>query len=94
MPVVTYSLWRLGLFAVSLALLVWAGMGSWLAVLLAAFVAWALSYVLLGRQRQEAAQFVERRAVARSARAGGPAPDDADIEDAALDAAEREQGAS
>ncbi len=88
----TYTLWRLGLFAAALALLVWVGMGSWLAIVFAAVIAWALSYVLLGSQRDAAARHLARRAEARAARSGPAAPGDADVEDAALDAAERERG--
>lgn len=86
-PVVTYTLWRLGLFAVTLAVLVWVGMGSWLAIVVAAVIAWALSYVLLGRQRDAAALHLAQRATP-----GRSAPADAEVEDAALDAAERERG--
>ncbi|WP_066582277.1 DUF4229 domain-containing protein [Cellulomonas timonensis] len=92
MPVVTYTLWRLGLFAAALALLVWVGMGSWLAIVVAAIIAWALSYVLMGNQRDAAALHLAKRAEARAARSGSSAPRDADVEDAALDAAERERG--
>ncbi|MFI2754435.1 DUF4229 domain-containing protein [Cellulomonas sp. P22] len=94
MPVVTYSLWRFGLFAVSLALLVWAGMGSWLAVVVAALIAWALSYVLLGKHRDAAALHLAHRAQARAERSGMSAreKEDADVEDAVLDAAEGEPG--
>ena len=41
MPLVTYSLLRLGLFALALVGLWLAGMGSWLLVVVAALVAWA-----------------------------------------------------
>jgi len=50
-----YSLLRLGLFVLALLGLWAAGMGSWLLVVVAALVAWALSYVLLGRWRTDAA---------------------------------------
>lgn len=65
MPIVTYSLLRLGLFAAALLALWFAGMGGWLLVLVAAVVAWALSYVFLGRQRTAAAVWIaERRGAA------------------------------
>ena len=89
MPLVTYSVLRLGLLAACLAALVLAGMGSWLAVLVAAFLAWGLSYVLLAGPRDRAATWLATRAQARAARRGLTAHqrEDADIEDAATDAA-------
>ena len=91
MPLLTYSLLRLGLFAVCFAGLLLAGMGSWLAVLLAAFLAWGLSYVLLAKPRDAAALFIAERAERARARGGRPglsahAQEDADAEDAAVDA--------
>ena len=54
MPVIIYSVLRLGLFAAALVGLWLAGMGGWLLVLVAALVAWALSYAVLGSRRDAA----------------------------------------
>lgn len=87
MPVVTYSILRLALFGACLLGLVWAGMGSWLAVIVAAFGAWALSYVLLAGPRDRAAIWLADRAAARGdrPRLSRRAAEDAAAEDAALD---------
>ena len=94
MPLVTYSLLRLGLFALALVGLWLAGMGSWLLVVVAALVAWALSYVLLGRWRTAAATWRAERAAARGT---GPRFSDrvtaeAEAEDAEADAAGSRDG--
>ncbi len=88
MPVVKYSVLRLGLFALCLVLLLWAGMGSWLAVVVAAFGAWGLSYVLLAGPRDGAAIWLAERAAARGdrPRLSRRAQEDAEFEDAAVDA--------
>ena len=57
-PVITYSLLRLGLFGAALVVLWLVGMGGWLLVLVAVVIAFALSYVLLGRQRDAAARWL------------------------------------
>lgn len=86
MPLLVYSLLRLALFAVVTALLWWAGMRSWVAPLLGAFLAFGLSYVLLAGPRDAAALHLARRAEERRAgRTSGRAADDAAAEDAALD---------
>lgn len=85
MPVVVFSLMRLALFAVCFVALWWIGMRSWLAAIVAAFLAWGLSYVLLTRQRDAAARHIAAR-VER----GRPPDEDALVEDAADDAARRE----
>lgn len=89
-PVVIYSLLRLGLFAAALIGLWAVGMGGWLLVLVAAVVAWALSYVLLGGPRTAAATWIaQRRGGADRATPrpwfGVGASADAAIEDAADD---------
>ncbi|MGY4645463.1 DUF4229 domain-containing protein [Cellulomonas sp. URHB0016] len=96
MPLVTYSVLRLALFAVCLGLLWWAGMRSWLVVVVAALVAWGLSYVLLRGPRDAAARQLadraeRRRALAGRERFGGRAQEDADLEDA-VDEASRQDG--
>ncbi|MBD7920050.1 DUF4229 domain-containing protein [Cellulomonas sp. Sa3CUA2] len=87
MPVVVYSLLRAALFLAATGLLWWAGMRSWLAPVLAAVIAWGLSYVLLPRQRDAAAVHLAERAEQRRARGGlgARAREDAAAEDAAAD---------
>lgn len=92
MPVVVYSVLRLALLAVSWLLLTWAGLNPLVALLVAAFVAWGLSYAALGGPRDAAARYLADRAAARAAHHGRPvlsahARQDADVEDAAVDAA-------
>lgn len=85
---VVYSLLRLGLLAAALVALWAVGLGGWLLVVVAAVVAWALSYVLLGGPRDRAALWVAERARARRS---GPrftpgVESDAAAEDAEADA--------
>ncbi|MBU4214697.1 MAG: DUF4229 domain-containing protein [Actinobacteria bacterium] len=100
MAVLRYSVLRLALFAVALLALLWLGMNPWLSPLLAAFIAWGLSYVLLPGPRDAAALEIARRAQARRERRGrteltGRAREDADLEDAADEAvrAAQDEGA-
>ena len=85
MPVVVFSLLRLALFAACFALLWWAGMRSWLTPVVAAFLAWGVSYVLLSGPRDAAARYLADRAQRTR-----PSEDDASFEDAADDAARRD----
>lgn len=92
MPVVVYSVLRVALLVLSWVLLTWAGLHPLAALLVAAFVAWGLSYVALGGPRDAAARYLAERAAVRAAHAGRPvlsphAREDADVEDAAVDAA-------
>lgn len=92
MPVVVYSVLRLALLAGSWLLLTWAGLHPLVALLVAAFVAWGLSYAALGGPRDAAARYLADRAAERAAHAGRPvlsahAQEDAAVEDAAVDAA-------
>lgn len=82
----TYSLLRFGLFAGALIALWAAGMGGWLLVVVAAVVAWALSYVLLGGPRTAAATWIAERREGGRPRFGTGADADAAAEDAADDA--------
>ncbi len=83
MPVVTYSLLRLAVFVLALVGLWLAGMGGWLLVVVGAVVAAALSYVLFGRQRAAAAQWLaDRRERPRFSRG---VEEDAAAEDAIAD---------
>lgn len=92
MRLAVYSLLRLGLFAVCLGVLFLVGMRSWLLVVLAALLAWGLSYVLLGRWRDAAANQLAEAAERRKALGGkaeltGKAREEAELEDAADEAA-------
>ncbi|KQY47159.1 DUF4229 domain-containing protein [Cellulomonas sp. Root137] len=91
MPFVVYSVLRLALFGACLGLLWWAGLRSWLVVIVAAFLAWGLSYVLLSGPRDAAARQLAERAERRRAAGdktvlGRRAQEDADVEDAADEA--------
>lgn len=85
MPVVTYSLLRLGVFVLALVGLWFAGMGSWLLVVVAAVVAAALSYVLFGKQRVAAAQWIADRRAPGAPRFSRAVEEDAAAEDAIAD---------
>ena len=93
MPFVVYSVLRLALFGACLGLLWWAGLRSWLVVVVAAFLAWGLSYVLLAGPRDAAARAGWPSAPSAGARRadrtvlGRRAQEDADVEDAADEAA-------
>ncbi len=88
----TYSALRIGLLAACFALGYWAGLRTWLLLVVATLVAWGLSYVLLGGPRDAAARYladrVERPGGGRGDRARA-AEADAAFEDAAVDDAER-----
>ena len=85
MPVISYSVARLGLFALALVGLWLAGMGGWLLVLVAALVAWAVSYALLGARRDAAALWIAGRRGAERPRFGAAVEADAAAEDAAAE---------
>lgn len=89
-PVVTYTLLRLVLFAAATAGIWWAGMHSWLAPVAGLVIGWLLSYVLLGKQRERAAAFVQERSERRGSRAPTATEKDAELEDAIDEAARRE----
>jgi hypothetical protein len=93
-PVVTYSLLRLALFAACLAVLVLAGTGWLFGVILAAVLAGLLSYLLLKGPRDRAALWLQARSEARGdrPRLSRRAAQDAAEEDAAVDAAGEEPG--
>lgn len=91
-PAVVYSLMRLALFVVCLYVFVLIGAGPALAVVLAAVVSMALSYVLLRRQRDavaaQLAERIERRLASRKATGtGDEAHEDAAVDGAAVDGA-------
>ncbi|WP_024286869.1 DUF4229 domain-containing protein [Cellulomonas sp. KRMCY2] len=65
MRLIVYSVLRLGLFGMALLGLWAVGMGGWLLVVVAAFVAWALSYLVLAGPRDAAALWLAERAEGR-----------------------------
>jgi membrane protein implicated in regulation of membrane protease activity len=86
-PVVIYSLLRLGLLAAAVGALWLVGLRDWLLVLVAIVVALLLSYALLRPQRDAAARWLAERAERRrepSRFAAGVAQDAAE-EDAEAD---------
>lgn len=95
MPLLIYSLLRLGLFVLALVGLWFAGMGSWLLVVVAVIVSAALSYVILGKQRDAAVEWLEHRRTApqQGPRLSKALQDDAAAEDAAVDRLHDEQAA-
>lgn len=82
MPLFVYSALRLGLFALALVVLWAVGMRDWLLVLVAAVVAWALSYVFLAAPRDAAALWLSQRVEGRSPRFSPGVEADAAAEDA------------
>jgi hypothetical protein len=93
-PVLTYSLLRLALFAVALVVFVGLGTGYLLGVVLAALAAALLSYAVLRGYRDRAALWLQRRSEARGdrPRLSRRAAADAADEDAEVDALPREEG--
>ncbi len=92
MPLATYSALRVALLAACFALGYWAGLRTWLLLVVATFAAWGLSYVLLQRPRDAAALYLAERAQQRAAGGRRPAEAedlDARYEDAVDDAARR-----
>ncbi|MFP5335348.1 MAG: DUF4229 domain-containing protein [Actinomycetes bacterium] len=61
-PFLTYTALRLGLLVAAVAVLYAFGARGWLLLVLAAVASMALSFVLLGRARDEVARAVQRRA--------------------------------
>jgi hypothetical protein len=94
-PVLTYSLLRLALFAVALVVFVGLGTGYLLGVVLAALAAALLSYALLRGYRDRAALWLQLRSERRGdrPRLSARATADAAEEDAEVEAAQREDGA-
>ncbi len=65
MPFVIYSVQRLALFVAALLLLWSLHLGGWLLVVIAAFLAWAVSYLALAGPRDRAALWVSARVEGR-----------------------------
>ncbi|MGA1836337.1 DUF4229 domain-containing protein [Herbiconiux sp. 11R-BC] len=85
-----YTLIRLGLFAVVLAVLLLLQITPWLAAVIAALVSLSLSIIFLRKPREEASKTLyqarENRHEARRPKAATPSEDE-DVEDSAVDAA-------
>ena len=60
-PLVKYSIIRLGLFAVVLAILLLVGVPGWLAAIAAALVALSVAYIFFRQQRDDAIASVRRK---------------------------------
>jgi hypothetical protein len=86
-PFVVYSLQRLALFGVALVVLAWLRLGGWLLVVVAAVVAWAVSYLVLARSRDRAALWIAERVERRRTgpRYGPGLTADEEAEDAEAD---------
>lgn len=82
MPLVIYTLWRLGLFIVAFLALSRLGLGSWLLAIIAVVVAAMVSYAFLGKQRDAAALYLANRRAQAVHRI--TTDEDADFEDASV----------
>jgi len=85
LPTLKYTVMRLGLFVVALAVLYLLGARGLLAVVLAVLVSAMLSFVLLRNQRDEVASQVSQRLQHRMDTRTPPSQDE-QVEDAAADA--------
>lgn len=94
MPIVTYSLLRLALFAGALLGLWLAGMGGWLLVVVATVAAWALSYVVLRKYQLAADRWIAERRAGGRPRFSTDVEADAAVEDAAADQSARPRPSS
>ena len=91
MPLVVYSVLRLALFGACWVVLAWAGLNPWIAVVVAAFAAWGLSYVALPGPRDAAARWLADQDAKRKAGVStlsARAQQDAADEDALVDGQE------
>ncbi|MFC8600684.1 DUF4229 domain-containing protein [Isoptericola sp. NPDC057191] len=84
MPLVMYTVWRILLFVAALGGGYLLGLRSWLLVLVAAVVAFAVSYLALGGPRDSAARWLAEKEQRR--KDGSAKHDvDTDYEDAVMD---------
>ncbi|WP_041294752.1 DUF4229 domain-containing protein [Isoptericola variabilis] len=88
MPLLVYTLLRLALFAAALAAGYLVGLRSWLLLLVALVVAFAVSYLALRRQRDAAALWLAQRAERRAAARERTVDEDAAYEDSVVDQAD------
>lgn len=84
-PFLVYGLLRLGLFLALLVLGYVVGLRSWLLVLVALVVAFAVSYLALAKQRDAAATWMAERAQRRKAAKAERVDEDAAYEDSVVD---------
>ncbi|WP_081882472.1 DUF4229 domain-containing protein [Cryobacterium sp. MLB-32] len=82
---VSYSVYRVLLFAVPLAILLVLGIKEWIAAVIAALVGMSLSFIFLRKPREK----VARDLYAARHREEPPVHEDAALEDAALDREEQ-----
>jgi antibiotic biosynthesis monooxygenase (ABM) superfamily enzyme len=88
-PLLVYTLLRLALFAVVLVVGYLVGLRSWLLLLVALVVAFAVSYLALPRQRDAAAVWLAERTQRRKAARERRTTDaDAEYEDSVVDQAD------
>ena len=84
-----FSLIRIGLFAVILALLLLllspGGVPAWISALLAAVISLCISFILLRKPREEAARSLYEARASTKRSQSSAAGDDEDVEDAAVD---------
>lgn len=90
----TYSVIRLALFGAALFLLLRVGARGWLVPLVAAVIAFALSYILFARQRDAAGAWMAERAAQRQSRSrlAQAVEEDEAEEDAIAERLRREAG--
>ncbi|HIY23122.1 MAG TPA: DUF4229 domain-containing protein [Candidatus Brachybacterium merdigallinarum] len=86
--VLGYAVLRILMWLVLWYLLVLAGLGVYIAGVLAVLIAMMLSFLLLGRTRRRAAEGLQEVDERRRARRGPEVDEDAESEDALLDAAD------
>ena len=84
-----FSLIRIGLFAVILALLLLllspGGVPAWISALLAAVISLCISFIFLRKPREEAARSLYEARASTTRSQSSAAGDDEDVEDAAVD---------
>lgn len=90
--VLGYAVLRILMWLVLWYLLVLAGLGVYIAGVLAVLIAMMLSFLLLGRTRRRAAEGLQEVDERRRARRGPEVDEDAESEDALLDASDADDG--
>ena len=75
-PLVKYSLIRVGLFVIVLAVLIVVGVPGWLAAIAAALVALSVAYIFFRQQRDEAIAVLSKKPGASTAASSGTVSDE------------------
>ena len=75
-PLVKYSLIRVGLFVIVLAVLIVVGVPGWLAAIAAALVALSVAYIFFRQQRDEAIAVLSKKPDAPTAASSGAVSDE------------------